>query len=340
MSASVALDNVPRHGRSGSEGHVESYFWRANDPFSRRAFWLKATILIPRSGQTPEATVWCCTFDGTQQRFWGHNLTIPLTEARFEGAPLEIEIGPCRFELNPETGASRGYLENHLGSCRWDLQWRPYEGPLGAPLRMFPFRWMLHTGFPRSKTVTPHPALRFNGQMEWSGSPIPIHDWSGMQGHNWGKEHTPRYAWGQCLFHENGQLRCMAEGFSGRIRVAGQLSPPISALVVRDRQQVYRFDRLLNLWNQEADINYPNWTLTMKGRDGIAQLTMRARISEIQCLGYRNPSGHLSYCLNSKLAQTTLSVQPKTGQAFELTSEFGGALEFLLPKNPGIEHVV
>ena len=73
---------------------------------------------------------------------------------------------------------------------------------------------------------------------------------------------------------------------------------------------------------------------------GSLNLTMRARVSEIQCLGYRNPNGHLSYCLNSKLAQTTLSVQPKNGQAFELTSEFGGALEFLLPENPGIEHVV
>ena len=46
--------------------------------------------------------------------FGGHNLTIPLTEARFEGAPLEIEIGPCRFELNPETGAVVDCLENHL----------------------------------------------------------------------------------------------------------------------------------------------------------------------------------------------------------------------------------
>ena len=58
------------------------------------------------------------------------------------------------------------------------------------------------------------------------------------------------------------------------------------------------------------------------------------------CLGYFNPDGRLSYCLNSKLAHVRLEVEPRHGDAFVLTSEHGGALEFLVPENPGFDDVV
>ena len=58
------------------------------------------------------------------------------------------------------------------------------------------------------------------------------------------------------------------------------------------------------------------------------------------CLAYMNPCGELNYCLNSKLARTTLTVTPKRGPAFEFVSDFGGALEFLVPENPGFDIVI
>ena len=33
-------DNITRYGPHATTGHYESYFWRANDPESRRAIWL------------------------------------------------------------------------------------------------------------------------------------------------------------------------------------------------------------------------------------------------------------------------------------------------------------
>ena len=164
--------------------------------------------------------------------------------------------------------------------------------------------------------------------------------WYGMQGHNWGTEHTPRYAWGQCIFVEQGAPVCMVEGFSGRVEIGGRLTPPISAMEVRYGARVYRFNRLLNLWNQKADIKYPNWTLELKGSGGLARIEMRANPSEMVCLGYTNPDGKLLYCLNSKLAEVRLSVTPKDGPPFEFSSPYGGALEFLAPDNPGFSHVI
>ena len=45
---------------------------------------------------------------------------------------------------------------------------------------------------------------------------------------------------------------------------------------------------------------------------------------------YQNPARATSYCLNSKTAQVRVRVQPRNGDAFELRSPHGGALEFLL----------
>ncbi len=331
--------NRPRFFDAGATSHVESYFWRANDPQRPRAFWLKATVLRRQNGHSL-ADVWCCLFDEQEKQAWGGRQTVALTEAHFEGTPLAIHLGDSHFVLDPNTGRTSGRLSNELGHCEWDLQFSTVEGPLGTPLSIFPFRWMIDSGFPRSKTLTPHPCLSFEGTMNWSGRETPIRNWIGMQGHNWGKEHTPRYAWGQCIFMDQGNPCCMVEGFSGRIQIAGRLTPPISALVVRHQGEEIRFDGLLNLWNQSAILAYPAWVLHMKGSYGEVELEMTAQPELMACLGYENPNGALSYCLNSKLAYARLRLSPKHGKSVEYTSLFGGALEFLVPENPGFRHVV
>jgi hypothetical protein len=151
-----------------------------------------------------------------------------------------------------------------------------------------------------------------------------------MQGHNWGPAHSPQYAWGQCNFSDaSGQPFASVEAASGRVVIAGLTTPILALMTVRRNDQTYRFDRLLDLWNREATIDFPNWSLRMKGRDGEALLTMSARPDRMVCLGYENPSGQISYCLNSKLSQVSLKVNPINEEAFECRSEHGGALEFL-----------
>ena len=176
--------------------------------------------------------------------------------------------------------------------------------------------------------------------MKWNGRSVAVSNWWGMQGHNWGREHTPRYAWGQCIFGAPEEPVAMVEGFSGRIRVGGRLSPPISAMTVRHGENVYRFDRLIDLWNQTVSMDSPMWSVSLRGPVGQARLTMETTPEDMVCLGYYNPNGRLSYCLNSKLARVHLELKPRHAEAVSLVSEHGGALEFLVPENPGFEHVV
>ncbi len=315
-------DNAPRF-QAGTE-HVESWFFRANHPTEPRAIWLKATILSRRGGAVAEA--WCSLFDGDRDRALGRKVTVPMASARIGGSSLGIHVEGCSFQL----GADRGSAKGTLGEFSWDLSWERLPGPLGEPLCMLPSRRLVDARLPRNKLLTPSPVLLCSGTARWGGQTWSMERWPGMQGHNWGRAHSPEYAWGQCVFSsELGEPVCTVEAASGRVALGGRTSPLLALMSIRRGGRVYRFDRLLDLWNRDARIDFPEWTLRMKGPAGEALLSMRARPERMVCLGYENPSGQLSHCLNSKLAAVSLRVNPVNEEAFECRSLHGGALEFL-----------
>lgn len=324
-----AADNAPRFPNAGKSGHVESYFLRANHPGRPLALWLKATVLVPNKG-APVAEVWCARFDGERQVTWAARDTVPLSEARFAGDPLQIKVGGCRFELGPDGGSSQGELSNQAGTCQWDLEWVPTAGPLSDPSWVYPNRKWIERPLPRSKLLTPAPILRFGGTVAQGGSTDHVEDWLGMQGHNWGSEHAFKYAWGQCIFTgADDEPVALVEGTSARLRIARMVTPHLSAMVVRRHDRVYSFGQVVDLWNQRVQRRDLAWVLSMSSPDGEVMLAMESKPEMVACLGYRNPSGVLSHCLNSKLARVVLRVNPANDEPFECSSENGGALEFL-----------
>ncbi len=326
--------NALRYDPSSSKDHVESWFWRANHPTEPKAFWLKATILAA-SGKEPVAETWCCTFDGTAGTVWGSRNTVPLAEATFGET---LDVAGCRFHLAAQGGGAQG----RIGDRSWDLTWSPVDGPLGEPLSMAWSPKLIDGPFPKNKTLTPFPALRLAGEMDWGGTKVPVDGWLGSQGHNWGQAHAHTYAWGQSVFTDaEGEPVATAEAFSARIVLGGLLTPFISSLVVRHKDRTYRFDRLVDLWNQDPELGQDRWVLKIRGPDGHALLSMSCKQEEMACLGYLNPDGHQSYCLNSKLAQATLRVNPVNDEPFECHADHTSALEFLQREpDPRFDEVV
>lgn len=322
-------DNALRY-RPGGPGHVESYFMRGNSPDRRLAFWLKSTVFAPRP-DSAVAELWCIFFDAENGRTFSEKKTVPFGHASFDGEPMQISLAGAHFELSPE-GHARGQMEGVGGLCSWDLSWKRPAGPFGAPLCLLPSEKMIDGAFPRSTPLTPYPVLSLSGKFEVWGEEVDLEGWTGMQGHNWGREHAFEYGWGHCTFvDDQGAPFCWVEGFSGKIRVAGRPSPFFSSLVVRRGEEEYRFDRLIDFWRQDADVEVDRyiWKLRLQSDDGEVALAMEAKPEEMVCLGYHNPDGRLSYCLNSKLARVHLRVNPVNEAAFECESEHGGALEFL-----------
>lgn len=186
-SAAVRAANRCRYQDQVGRGHVESYFWRANDPNSARAIWLKATIYAPLSGP-PQAEVWVVVFDGPSDRVFAHKHTIPFARAVFDDDG-DIRTGDCAFQWG-DRGQCSGQLRQGDQACAWQLQWRRSDGPVGDPLSLLPLDAMLTAPLPKSKLLTPLPALEFDGTIECFGHTLHVAGWKGMQGHNWGSEHA------------------------------------------------------------------------------------------------------------------------------------------------------
>lgn len=322
----VIDDNAPRYV-PGHE-HVESWFLRGNAPDRPLAFWLKATILARAEGSTV-AEAWCSLFDG--DRTWAGKYTLPYREAAIAGDPLMIAIGNNEFRLGRK-GDMRGSIVNECGHATWELSYEADSSPLGAPLCLLPSRRLIDAPLPRNKLLTPVPVARFYGKIEWDGSEIPVGGWLGMQGHNWGRAHAPEYAWGQCVFTDRDlHPVAMLEGATARIALGPVISPRLSLLVVRNGAREYRFDHLVDIWNQSPDIDFPRWQLRMRGSGGEALVAFAAQPRRMVGLGYHNPRGSIAHCLNSKTAACALQVNPTSEDGFACSSEHAGALEFLLP---------
>lgn len=322
---------------SGAPGHVESWFLRANHPSRPLAVWIKVTILAPlrpsgaplppgrpQGGRTESAPAvvetWLVVFNGEANTTFAHRDTHPFGEAQLGST---LTVGSYALDL------AGGTLRGSCGGASFDLRFEVQAGDVARPLSIFPFAWMLTAPFPKSKLVTPLPWLTFQGAIQTPAGAIPVDGWAGMQGHNWGKEHAPEYAWGQCVFPDSD---AMVEGFTGRVRIGSMLTPRLSAMVIRRGSEEYRFDRIVDTWRQEATISPTRWTLRMRGPDGEARLRMDGTNRPMACLGYQNPDGRTSYCFNSKLADTLLEVRPTRGEPFHCASPHGGALEFLRPE--------
>ncbi|MGV9838306.1 hypothetical protein ACWDUL_29455 [Nocardia niigatensis] len=322
--------NAPR--LRANTDHVESWFVRANDPHSPRAVWIKATVLTSGDG-TALAQAWCSVFDGQRTHAWC--LDVPLAAAQFDTHPIgqDITVGPLTLSLTGRGGTSGGKLSDAAQTVAWELSFSKVAG-LGEPMSLLPSDRLLDTPVPNNKLVTPFPVLTCAGRLEWQGEHWDLTGWHGMQGHNWGREHSPEYAWGQCVFTEarSGEPFAVLEAASGRTSIAGRTSPLLSMLVVRRGDEEFRFDRIVDLWRQRPRLEFPTWTLRMRGRHGTAELRMHAEPEQMVCLAYRNPARATSYCLNSKTAAVSVHVAPINGNAFELRSPHGGALEFLVPQ--------
>jgi hypothetical protein len=319
-------DNRPRF-RPGTD-HVESWFLRANDPVAPRAVWVKATVLTRADGSAI-AEAWCSLFDG--DRTAAFRRRVPLADASF--GPGTARVASLSLDLTEDGGKSRGELVGSSGRVGWDLALIRLPGPLGRPMSLFPSARLVDAPFPKTKLLTPFPAAAFSGsltwdQESWDQETWDLRGWVGMQGHNWGPAHSPEYAWGQCVFPDEDAV---VEGASGRIALGRLTSPLFSMLVVRRGGEEYRFDRILDVWRQHPRLDFPRWTLAMRGRRGRARLEMVGSPTAMVCLGYDNPSGARSYCLNSKTARVRLEVEPEEGAPFTLASGHGGALEFLRP---------
>jgi hypothetical protein len=312
--------------RAEGTDHIESYFLKATAPDAQRAVWLKATIFSTAADPArTSAEAWAIAFDhrngGRRQVAVKH--TVPMARASFSRDDLDIEwqVPNADDRMRLEPGATHGAIRTGEQRIAWDLRFSGDDRPM-VP---YPYGWMYTGPLPSQKQVSPYPDVRFDGQVTIGDEQWVLEQWSGMQGHNWGRRHSELYAWLHCNQWEQ-DADLVLEAMSGRVRVGPVLMPVLSTICVRHRGVDYAFNGPRQLAGTRADIGLRRYTFSTEGKHGRIEGLFEAKVDEFVGLHYANPQGKMTHCLNSKLASGRIRFEAAGRPPLELTTK-AAALE-------------
>jgi hypothetical protein len=302
---------------AGSQGHVESYFLKANEPAGERALWLKATVLA-RPGEPACAEGWAIAFErrGQARAHVAVKHALPFADTRFDARGLGIAWRRADEQLELTPTSTRGRIRQ-AGQC---IAWELRLAGQASPLRPLPFEALYAGRFPKSKLCTPYPELRLEGQVEVAGKVWPVEGWTGMQGHNWGRGHADRYAWCQVNLWEGGEPFVL-EGFSARVRAGPVLLPLTTLVCVRHGGRAYDFNAPLQWLRNRGELQPRGWRFQARGAQASIEGEVEADTEDFVGLHYANPEGPPTYCLNSKLARARVRFQAAGGPVLTLRSK-------------------
>jgi tocopherol cyclase-like protein len=311
-------DNRIRWDPKSRAGHVESLFLKANDLESERAFWLKYTILA-RPGRPVECSLWAIAFDGTARPV-GAKQTYPVERATHRDAPFSVAAP----DFSMDRSGVKGTIASGGHTLRFDLR----HTELSGPHRPFPWPWMYEAGFPRFKILTPYPSERFSGSLEVDGRVWVVEGWPGMQGHNWGRAHSERYAWAHCSAFEK-EPESWFEGFSAKIRLGPVATPFLTMAALHHEGRLWT-PLSMGSFLAPVEVEHTRWRFRTPGRGFVLSGEVTASVDRMAGLVYENPTGGPSQCLNSKLSRCVVRLERPGLPTVELRSEHGAALEVLV----------
>ncbi|MCH9683447.1 MAG: hypothetical protein K0V04_18565 [Deltaproteobacteria bacterium] len=318
-------DALNRCRYDGSDrGHYESWFSRANHPSRPLAFWIRYTIFSP-AGRSADAVgeLWAIVFDREQGKITAVKQVHPIANCTFARAGLDTRIGPATID-----GAGLDGEAQHAGHR---LEWSLRYGGQQSPLLLLPPR-LYETPLPKAKALVGTPLAVFDGELLVDGQRIAVDGWVGSHNHNWGRQHTDHYAWGQVAGFD-GEPDAFLELSTARLRIGPLWTPFMTPLVLRLGGRAHVLTGLGQALRARGRFEPYEWTFSTRGPGVRIAGTIRAPASDFVALRYDNPPGGHKVCLNSKVASCELMVEHE-GKTVRLHTEHRAAFEILTDDPP------
>ncbi|HZC69778.1 MAG TPA: hypothetical protein VE442_03700 [Jatrophihabitans sp.] len=299
-------------------GHYESFYQRANHPERPLAFWIRYTILAPAGD--PDAAVgelWTVAFDGETGQHAAAKQVFPIADCDFARDRFAVRVGGAVLGPDGLTGAA--------GDLSWELT---YTGD-AAPVLLLPPK-LYAGGFPKAKSLVALPLARFSGRYVVAGRAIDVDGWTGSQNHNWGSQHTHRYAFGQVAGFA-GAPDTFLEIATAKARVAGPLVTPwATTAVLRHAGAEYSLVSLRQALRAKARYGYFHWDFATEADSVHISGRITAERDAFVALRYGNPPGGFKQCLNTKIATAELTVRHRgTGRTETLRAPSRALFEIL-----------
>lgn len=276
--------------------HYESYFLKANHPTEQRAFWLRHTV-HQRPGEPATASLWLTLFDAAAaEPVRAGKQTVGAGGLRVPAGGL---VGIAEAELRE--GHATGAVRSPTLDETWDLR---LEDP-GEELRHLPAGWMYEAKLPKTKSVTPWPAVRVSGTMAgWD-----VDGWNGLLSHNWGAEHAERWIWTHCGRFAGHGRETWLELVLGRIKLGGWTVPWLGNGVLSLDGHRHRLGGPQRARSTVVDETPTGARFLVTGADVRVEAEVRAPREHFVCWRYADPAGPEHHSAHSSIADMTVSVR-------------------------------
>jgi len=297
--------------------YYESRYIRANHPSRPQALWLRETLLLPRTG-SGSADVWVMAFDADGAGNSALKVPYPADAADFRTDPWCARIGTTTLDDH----CARGELTTRDRTAAWDFRMtsRSHE----------PVRLLTRRGYaarvPSAKTLVRSPLARFDGHLDVDGTGLAVDGWTGSVNHNWGRRHTPAYAFGQVCGFDNAPGSTL-EVVTARAGLGPALLPPVTLLALRHGGREFAVRSVVAARHTSARYRPFTWSFGARVDGLILDGEMTADPGHVVGLTYTDTNGTSKYCYNSAIA--TCRLRLSGAATAELTASQRAMFEIL-----------
>ena len=299
-------------------GHYESFYQRANHPDRPLALWIRYTIFAP-AGDPAGAVgeLWAVAFDGQTGHHTVAKTEVPMAECAFARDEFTVRVGTA--ELGPTA------LCGSAGDLSWDLSYEGHQPPvLLLPPKLYA------GGFPKAKSLVTLPLARYAGSYTVAGQTVEVDGWIGSQNHNWGSQHTDRYAFGQVAGFDD-EPDSFLEVATVKARIAGPVTTPwLTTLVLHHGGAEYSLVGIRQALRARGSYRYFDWEFA--SRDAAVEISGRITADRAAFVGlrYANPPGGFKHCLNTKIGSAEVTIRDRsTGHITTLRTDDRALFEIL-----------
>ena len=304
---------------SAKAPYYESRFIRANNTDRAQALWMRSTLLLPTAG-VPVADAWVMLFDPDGSGNRALKKSYPIDQSDYKYDTWTARIGATTIDDRKACGS----VTVAGRSARWDLRITPGDERMVKLLTDRGYK----TKFPTAKTMVRHPLARFDGSLELDDVRVQVDGWTGSVNHNWGRRHTPAYAFGQvCGFDEAPESSLEVVTAHAAI---GPISLPAATLfVLRHGGREVAVRSVLGTRHTRGDYRQFSWSFGARVDGVTLDGEISARPTDFIGLTYTDTDGESKYCYNSAIATCRIQLSGSGVTTSELTAHRGAMFEIL-----------
>lgn len=299
--------------------YYESRYVRANEQGRARALWLRSTLLLPTAG-VPVADAWVMLFDPDGAGNRALKRPYPIDQSDYQYDSWTARIGATSIDDR----SARGATDAAGRSAHWDLRITPSAA---APVKLLTERGY-KAKFPSAKTTVRDPLARFDGSVSLDHVAFDVVGWTGSVNHNWGRRHTPAYAFGQvCGF--DGAPETTLEVVTAHAAVGPVSLPAATLLVLRHDGHEVAVRSVLATRHTRGEYRPFSWTFGARVNEVTVDGEITAQPGDVIGLTYTDTDGESKYCYNSALAACRIHLSGSGIAATELTATRRAMFEIL-----------